>query len=233
MTIRLLFLTCGLLLASSVKGQDTVWVKRKYVDAGSFWVGCGFGGQVIRQVNAATGQVLSASFLQFNPRAGFFPTPWLSIGADGIIGRLRGDRLQAEDQYGMGGIIRVYPFYKVQDRLLKQEEMQFLGIPFGQRLRGRDRGFLAQNLFPFVEAGVGWSSLKLQRQGSPIFLASMSETEIKLAIGSDFRIWKGLSAEIAIAQFYYPENVDVRWGRPGFRVGVEWFFPTRPWDMEP
>jgi hypothetical protein len=173
---------------------------------------------------------LSASFLQFNPRVGFFPAPWLAVGVDGVVGRLRGDRLQSEDQYAIGGIARFYPFHRVQERLLQKDEMQFFGIPFGQRLRGRDRGFLAQNLFPFIEVGAGWSSLKLQRMGSPIFLPSMTETEIKWALGADFRIWKGLSAELALAQFFYPENQDYMVGRPGFRVGVEWFFPTRKWE---
>lgn len=222
---RLVLLLGCLLLGMSLHlpAQDTVWVKPKYVNKGSWMIGSDFSGAGVAAKNQATGQVNRVSILQFDPKIAYFPSKWFCVGGEATLGLVRGNTVANFNYHGLGGFARFYPFAKVQERILRAEEMQFMGISTFQRLRARDRDFLAQHFFPFIEAGISWSDLRILPNAAPQRVNSLSELRLVSALGTDFRIWKGLSIALAFAVPYYPNNPDNIVGSPGIRIGVEWF----------
>lgn len=221
--IQVFFLVMGW-WAPILEAQDTVWVKPLYLNKGSWMVGTDFGGGGVTAVNQTTGQPVRASIFQFDPKIAIFPSRWFCIGAQGTIGLVRGNVISHYNYHGLGGFGRLYPFANLQQRIMRGDDMQFLGIPTFQLLRARDRDLLAQHVFPFIETSVTWEDLRNQKNGAPIKLGSLSEMRVLPALGVDFRIWKGLSIALAFVVPIYPENPDVTVGSPGIRFGVEWFF---------
>lgn len=215
------------LVSVSQSGPDTIWVNRKYIDSRSIMIGTGFGGAAVRAQNRATNRVETATVLQFDPRIAFMPTRSICLGATGSIGTVYGTLVPEYSYHGIGAFGRFYPFMKLRDRILRRDEMQFFGMPAFQHLRGRDRSFIAQNLYPYFETGILWQDIQIVKSGNPVLLNGMSEKAVHIAAGLEFRVFKGLCIEAGLIKVFYPDNQSVSSSRLGTRFGIEYFIPTR------